>query len=69
MHSGEKNVRDWKSVLRNDPTEWLLEQDNPSVQYFVLTELEEKPENAPEVKAAKTVIMNRGVVPKILGYM
>ena len=60
-------MRDWKSVLRNDLTEWLLEQDNPSVQYFVLTELEEKPENAPEVKAAKIAIMNRGLVPKILG--
>ena len=59
----------WKSVLRNDSTEWLLEEGNPSVQYFVLTELEEKPESDPEVNAAKTAIMNHGVVPKILGYM
>lgn len=58
---------DWKSVLRSDPTEWLLEEDNPSVQYFALTELEEKPENNPEVNTEKTAIMNNGVVPKILG--
>ena len=58
-------MKDWKSVLGNDLTEWLLEQENPSVQYFVLTELEQEPENAPEVKAAKTAIMNRGVVPRI----
>lgn len=58
---------DWKSVLKNDATEWLLEEDNPSVQYFALTELLEKPENDPEVAAAKNSIMNHGVVPKILG--
>lgn len=62
-----KNMDNWKSVLKKDATEWLLETDNPSVQYFALTELLEKPENDPEVKDAKDAIMNHGVVPKILG--
>ena len=56
----------WKSVLKNDPTEWLLETDNPSVRYFALTELLEKPETNPEVDTAKNKIMQIGTVPKIL---
>jgi len=60
-------VRNWKSVLKNDPTDWLLEPYNPSVRYFALTELLEKPETQPEVIAAKNEIMHIGKVPKILG--
>ena len=56
----------WKSVLKNDPTEWLLETDNPSVRYFALTELLEKPETNTEIATAKNAIMQIGTVPKIL---
>ena len=59
-------MSDWKSSLKKDPIDWLLERDNPSVRFFALTELLEKPENDPEVKEAKNEIMNIGVVPKIL---
>ena len=44
----------WKSVLKADPTDWLLEKDNPSVRYFCLTDLQQKPETEPEVKEEKT---------------
>ena len=57
---------DWKSMLKEDPTDWLLEKDNPSVRYFTLTELLGKPETDPEVMEAKDEIMHIGVVPKIL---
>jgi len=56
----------WKSVLTGDPIDWLLETTNPSVRYFTLTELLEKPENETEVIKAKNEIMNFGVIPKIL---
>ena len=59
-------MSDWKSVLKKDPIDWLLEMDNPSVRYFALTELLEKPETEPEVIAAKNEIMHIGTVPKIL---
>jgi len=59
-------MNDWRSFLKADPTEWLLEKDNPSVRYFTLTEILNKPENDPKVKEAKDVIMKIGVVPKIL---
>ena len=57
---------DWKSILKADPTTWLLEKDNPSVRYFTLTEILDKPVNDSEVREAKNEIMKVGVVPKIL---
>jgi hypothetical protein len=59
-------MTDWKSLLNEDPTDWLLEKDNPSVRFFALTELLEKPRSDSEVEEAKTEIMRQGVVPKIL---
>jgi hypothetical protein len=57
---------DWKSLLKADPVNWLLEEDNPSVRYFTLTEILDKPITDSEVKKAKNAIMNSGVVPRIL---
>jgi hypothetical protein len=59
-------MSDWKSALKEDPTGWLLEKDNPSVRYFTLTDILERPENDHEVKEAKQEIMKTGVAPKIL---
>ena len=58
-------MSDWKSILKADPTDWLLENDNPSVRYLTLTEILDKPENSAEVKQAKGEIMKIGIVPKI----
>jgi hypothetical protein len=57
---------DWKHVLKADPVDWLLEKDNPSVRYFALSQLLDKPESSAEVQAAKKAIMLTGLVPKIL---
>jgi hypothetical protein len=57
---------DWKSVLKADSTTWLLEKDNPSVRYFALTEILDKPVSDSEVKEAKNAIMEIGIVPQIL---
>jgi len=57
---------DWKSVLKRDPVDWLLEKDNPSVRYFALSQILDKPQNSSEVQVAKKEIMRAGVVPKIL---
>jgi hypothetical protein len=58
---------DLKSVLKADPTDWLLEQDNPSVRYFTLVDLLCKSRNNAEVVAARQSIMTNGPVPIILG--
>jgi hypothetical protein len=59
---------DWRSVLNDDPTPWLLEPDpdNPGVRYFALRDLLDQPEQAPEVQAARAAIMTTGPVPAIL---
>jgi hypothetical protein len=53
-------------VLKADPRPWLLEEDNPSVRYFALTELMDKSLKHPSVKKAKRDIMKIGPVPTIL---
>lgn len=59
-------MRDWKSILKGDPTGWLLEKDNPSVRYFTLTGILGRPENDHEVREAKKEIMKTDVALKIL---
>ncbi len=56
----------WKSFLHADPTQWLLERNNPSVRYFTLQDLLGKSDKDPEVRQAKQDIMNTGVVPAIV---
>jgi hypothetical protein len=57
---------DWKSMLKADPTHWLLEKENPSVRYFTLRDILDKPEHNLEVQQAKREIMQHGIVPDIL---
>src|SRR3990170_2873462 len=57
---------DWKSVLKADPTDWLLEEDNPSVRYFTLIDICGRAEADSVVRRTKDEIMETGVVPKIL---
>jgi hypothetical protein len=52
-----------KSVSALD---WLLEEDQPSIRYLVLTQLEGRPENDPDVKAAKRTITKIGWAADIL---
>jgi hypothetical protein len=59
-------MSDWKSMLKADATDWLLEKDNPSVRYFALSQLLNESQTSPEAQAAKKEIMLAGVVPKIL---
>jgi len=30
---------DWKKLLKADPTNWLLEPDDPGVRYFALRDI------------------------------
>lgn len=59
-------AQDWKTVLRADPTEWLLEKKNPSVRYFALRDLLDYPEDSPEVVKTRKSIRNYEKVTRIL---
>jgi hypothetical protein len=49
-------VSDWRRDLKADPTDWLLESDNPSVRYWALTDLLDRPADDPEVRVARAAI-------------
>jgi len=59
-------LKDWSDSLKENPIPWLLERDNPSVRYFTLTEILERPGEDPEVIEAKEAIMASGPVEGIL---
>lgn len=59
-------VAGWPDLLADDPTDWLLEEDNPSVRYLALRSLLELPEENNQVAAAGRAIMKTGPVPVIL---
>jgi hypothetical protein len=59
-------MNDWKSLLRADPTGWLLEEENPSVRYSTLGDILDIPADSPEALLARNQVMKTGVVPKIL---
>ena len=58
----------WLEKLNGDPLPWLLESDpaNPGVRPFALRELLDRPEDDPDVQAARAAIMKTGPVPAIL---
>jgi hypothetical protein len=45
---------------------WLLEEDNPSVRYFTVTDILDRPATTREAGAARQAIMTTGPVPMIL---
>jgi hypothetical protein len=57
---------DWKTVLKDDPVDWLLEEDNPSVRYFTLKDILDKTEKNKEVISARRDMSKIGLVPRIL---
>jgi hypothetical protein len=56
----------WKNVLKADPSEWLLEEDIPSVRYSALKDLQGLGDDAPEVQDAQRGIMESTLVMTIL---
>lgn len=59
-------MEEWKSVLKADPADWLLEEENPGIRYFTLKDILDRPEDDMEFKIAKREIMQTGLVPEIL---
>lgn len=58
-------MADWKSLLKADPTDWLLEEGNPSVRYFTLRDILQYPEEDSEVARSKKAIKSSKIVAKI----
>ncbi|MFC2159253.1 nitrogen fixation protein NifH [Actinomycetota bacterium] len=59
-------MNDYRVILKTDPTDWLLEKDNPSVRYFTLRDILGRPDSDSELEEARQDIMGTGLVPAIL---
>jgi len=59
--------QDWKKALKADPTDWLLERDDPGVRYLALRDIVEAGEK--ELKAARTKAHREGPIAQILENM
>ncbi len=53
-------------MMPDSVVEWLLEDDEPSIRWLTLTQLLDRPPDAPEVVAAKATIGTRGWAADIL---
>ena len=58
-------VRDWKSIPKAVPLDWLLGRENPSVRYFTLKDLLDYSQKDPEVEEARSAIKCHEKVSKI----
>jgi len=59
---------DWTQVLYSDAIPWLMERSDPSVRYWTLTRLLDRPEDDAEVAEARQAIMARGPAVAILSH-
>jgi len=62
-----KKQQDWKKLLKADPTDWLLEPDDPGVRYLALRDIVEAGEK--EIKAARGKAHREGPIAVILDNM
>ncbi|MFQ6015265.1 MAG: nitrogen fixation protein NifH [Anaerolineae bacterium] len=58
-------MSEWWQHLRGDPMNWLLDYDNPSVRYFTLTDVVERPRESPAVIEARAAIQSSRTVQRI----
>ena len=56
----------WKRVLKADPTDWLLEPQDPRIRFWALQDLEGKGPDHPEVQEAQDALMESPPVTAIL---
>jgi hypothetical protein len=59
-------VSDWKDLLNGDPTEWLLESEDPSLRYRTLVDLLDADRNGSEALDALDEAMRGGPVDRVL---
>ncbi|MPM56966.1 hypothetical protein SDC9_103783 [bioreactor metagenome] len=59
-------MENWESLLTADAMNWLLEEDNPTVRYFTLTDILDLSKDDPAVRETRWQIMLKGPVCDIL---
>lgn len=60
---------DWKNQLKSDPTNWLLEMENPGVRYLAMRDMMDIPADDDELIEARHLAHIQGPIAKILDKM
>lgn len=55
----------WQKSLHADPLPWLLEPDTPSVRYWTLVDLLDRPASHPDVQAARAAAARQPLVTEL----
>ena len=55
----------WRNRLNGDPLPWLLYSENPSVRYWTLTDILDRPPDDPEVRKARAAIPGQPLVREL----
>ncbi len=55
----------WKKHLNGDPLPWLLDPENPSVRYWTLIDILDRPADDPEVQEARAAIADQSSVKEL----
>jgi hypothetical protein len=58
-------MQDWYKRLNGDPLPWLLDPENPSVRYWTLTDIFDRPASDPEVQEARAAIARQPVAKEL----
>lgn len=61
-------MADWKSVLKADPTEWLLSEGQPWMVYHTLADILDKEKADPDAVAAKAAIAQAELLKRIFDW-
>src|SRR5512134_403812 len=58
-------MQNWLKHLNGDPVAWLLEPENPSVRYWTLRDILDRPADDPEVQEARAAIARQPLVKEL----
>ena len=58
-------MQNWHKHLNGDPLPWLLDPENPSVRYWTLIDILDRPASDPEVQKARAAIARQPLVKEL----
>ena len=58
-------MQNWQKRLNGDPLPWLLDPENPSVRYWTLIDILNRPVSDPEVQEARAAIAQQPLVKEL----
>jgi hypothetical protein len=58
-------MQNWQELLNGDPLPWLLDPQNPSIRYWTLTDVLDRPASDPEVQQARAAIARQPLVKEL----